>query len=607
MEQAGEPQPSISPVVTQRSPLLRLASYFRPWGKLLALALPIMVAAAALGPYLMTLLTPILQGAEEAAKAATGLEKVRDSAEILLWGILLKAALTIIGSYLVGYIVQQVIRTIRQRAYEHLQSLSVSYFEDQRTGSLISRVLTDTFLIQDATTFQLAGLVYLPVAIVALFGIMLFYSWRVTLVVVVLAPLMLLIIQIVGKVVRTATARAQERLGDLASTLEETITGVRTVRLFGMERLSIARFSRQNLANFAANVLAVAAGVAMSPSIDIVAIIGFVVVMLLGAEEIANGRLTPPRLITMLVLFQQIGSSLSQLGKIKVALERVSAAAERVFQVMDAPQEVADAPDAGPLERVEGEVSFKWVSFWYERGHPVLRDVSFTIRPREVVALVGASGSGKTTVASLVPRLYDPQEGRVEIDGHDVRDVTVASLRANMAIVPQETVLFAGTVRENIRFGRPDATDQETEWAAKLANAHDFISALPDGYETLVGERGVKLSGGERQRIAVARALLKDPPILILDEATSALDSESEAQVQAALEKLMERRTTLIIAHRLSTVQNAERILVLAEGTIVEQGTPHELLSREGHYRRMYELQALEGLLPISAPEGASS
>ncbi len=525
---------------------------------------------------------------------------------ILLAWLIAAALLQAVASYLGEWIGQHTLRDLRIAVFRHLQYLSMKFFDRQRSGELISRVNNDTQRLQQVLGAQLAKLVVAPVTVLFAFGLMLEKSWQLTMLTIAVTPLVYLITKFLGKWVRRYSYLVQSRLADLTSAVEEGFGLIRVIKIFGMEKTAIRRFSgcAEGVMRGELRQARVRAGSGMlTMSLVSLALCGALV---FGAYEIAAGHLTPGRLMTFVLLMQLAGTNISQLTRLRLALDRAEAPALRTAEMLEYQTDVKDAPDAIELEQIVGEVGFANVCFSYNDSAPVLLDFDLTIKPGETVALVGPSGAGKTTVGNLVPRLYDVDSGVVSVDGHDVRDVTQASLRSFMGFVPQETLLFGGTARENIAFSRPDATDKEIIAAAQAANAQDFIEALPEGYDTLVGERGVNLSGGQCQRIAIARALLRDPRILILDEATSSLDQESEMAIHRALNTLLQGRTAIIIAHRLSTIRNADRIVVLDGGRIVQQGTHDQLLSQEGLYRRLYLSAEGAGKERITDQEDAS-
>ena len=483
--------------------------------------------------------------------------------------------------------------SLRNQIYRHLQGLSLAFFNRQRTGALMSTINNDVPLLQN-TISGLKDIAPAPflvvVGVVDIFHI----SPALSLVALLALPAMVYSIDRLTKLIRQITGRTQDKLADVNTLMEETLSGIRIIQSFGAEQYAIDRFRQENQAAKDLSMIVVRQQAKLKPITDVIGAAGIAFALWFAGRLIVSHELTMGQLVEFIYMLNQIAVGVSGLGSAKVTWEQIQAGSARIYRnVLGVESEVRDAPNAISLDTVEGCVEFDQVAFAYNPETPVLRDISFTIHPGEVVAVVGLSGAGKSTIADLIPRFYDPQGGAIRVDGHDIRGVTLASLRQQIAIVPQETVLFGGTIHENIAYGNPLATQGMIEAAARAANAHSFISdpsVMPDGYNTLVGERGKQLSGGQRQRVSIARALLKDPRILILDEATSSLDAESEKVVQEALVTLMRGRTTLVIAHRLSTIQNAHKILVMQAGAIVESGTHSELMRLpEGLYRHLYE------------------
>jgi subfamily B ATP-binding cassette protein MsbA len=513
----------------------------------------------------------------------------------ILGVFLVKACFSFGQQFLISDATQKVVRDVRNALYEHLQTLSPAFFEGRRTGQLMSSITADVPVIQETFQSGLVDSIAAPVIGAVALGYMVWKSWRLTLTVLIVVPLMVLVIQRASNLMRRASAQMQERFQDISDALQETLAGMRIVQSFTAEDMEARRFRAHSQEAHRAVMRSVRVRAIMGPLVEFLATSGFVIVLWVGGRLVtrgeANGGMTFGALAGFLVAVNQVGTAAKTIGSIRLALKRLDAAAARIFGLLDTRSELTEKPDAVTLDRAIGDVEFRDVSFAYADGADVLNHVSFHARPGEVVAIVGASGAGKTTIASLVPRFYDVTGGAVMVDGRDVRDYTIRSLRGQIGIVPQETLLFSGTVLNNIRYGRADASEDDIRAAAAAAHADIFIGALPEGYHTIVGERGTKLSGGQRQRVAIARALLKDPRILILDEATSALDTESEALVQDALNRLMKGRTTLVIAHRLSTIRNADRILVMDQGRIVESGSHDALVAANGAYARLHSLQ----------------
>ncbi len=482
---------------------------------------------------------------------------------------------------------------LRQDIYRHLQGLSLSFFHKQRTGALMSTINNDVPLLQGV----LAGLKDVAAAPLLVIGGIIYIfkiDWKLSLAALFVVPLMAFTIGRLTRLIRGMTTHTQDKLADVNSIMEEAFSGIRIIQSFSAEQQEIRRFGAENQEAKNRAMSATRQGAKIKPVTDVLGAVGIALALWIAGHQVISHTLTIGLLGQFILLLNKIATGVSSLGNVKIVWEQIQAGAGRIFdKVLDVRSEIEDAPGAETLHEVDGKVEFDHVAFSYSTETPVLRDISFTMNPGEVVAVVGSSGAGKSTLADLIPRFYDPQAGAIRVDGHDIREVTLASLRRQIGIVPQETVLFGGTIRDNIAYGNPLATDAMIEAAARAANAHSFISdpaVMPSGYQTMVGERGKQLSGGQRQRVSIARALLKDPRILILDEATSSLDAESEKIVQEALEILMRGRTTLVIAHRLSTIINAHKILVMQAGEIVESGT-HDALMRlpDGHYRHLYE------------------
>jgi subfamily B ATP-binding cassette protein MsbA len=494
-------------------------------------------------------------------------------------------------TYLMSYIGQRVIIDIREAVYRQLQRLSLAYFDKRQTGVIMSSVTNDVSALQVALVESMVEMVTEAMVLLGSLGSMFFLHWKLSLLTLITMPLVLQAINTFGKKLRKAGRILQERTADITAILQETISGIRVIKSFAREDYEIDRFKQENFFNFRAQMKTSQLMATLTPVIEFLSAIGVTVIIWYGGMEVINGNLTSGALIAFLIYVVNLANPVKRLSRVYGNIQRSLAAAERVFEILDTKPDIEDMPGAVELPVVEGYVALQHLSFAYSPGQFALRDVSLEVKPGQTVAIVGPSGAGKTTIANLLPRFYEATEGSILVDGKDIRTVKMQSLREQIGIVPQETVLFNGTVYDNILYGRLNATHDEVIAAAKAANAHNFIDRMPDKYNTQIGERGAKLSGGQRQRISIARAILKDPRILILDEATSALDTESEKLVQEALDKLMVGRTSFVIAHRLSTVQRADMIVVLDKGRIVEQGTHSELLASGGLYSTLYQVQ----------------
>ena len=501
---------------------------------------------------------------------------------------LISAFLNFGQTYLLAYVGERLVADLRRRVFGHLQSLSLSFYENQRVGDLTSRLSNDVTAVQGNLTNNLPSTAQQIITLVGGTALIVAFDWRLIIIVLVLVPPVILIARTLGKRLEATSKASQESLGQATTVLEETLSAPRVVKAFNREDYESDRYGQAVEQTFQVAVRRIRLGAAFGP---IMTLLGFgilISILWFGITEIQAGRLTPGSLVMLLLLVFMVSGPLAGLAATYSNLRSASGAASRIFELLDTQADVADAPDATPLPAVQGAVQFDHATFHYGGGPDVIHDLSLTIEPGQVVALVGPSGAGKTTLAALIPRFYDVQGGRVTLDGHDVKGVRLRDLRGHIGVVPQEPILFGGTLRDNIRYGKLGAPQEEVEAAARAANLGSLIRELPDGYDTVIGERGVKLSGGQRQRVAIARALLRNPRILILDEATSALDNESEALIKGALERLMRNRTVVIIAHRLTTVERADRIVVMDGGRIVETGTHPELLAAEGLYHRLY-------------------
>lgn len=494
-------------------------------------------------------------------------------------------------SYLVSFVGQRVIIDVRDVLFKKFQRLPLSYFDRHQTGEIMSYITNDVAALQNALVDRLIELVTESSIFIGSLVMMVLLDWKLSLLTLITVPLVGQAMKIFGRKLKSSGTVIQERLADITATMQESIAAVRVVKSFGREDFEIERFHRQNELNFRAEMKNNQLMSLLTPTVEFLAALAVTVIVWFGGYEVVNGVITAGALVAFLTYAVNLANPVKRISRVYGAIQKAMAGADRVFAIMDLPETIANHPDAKELPPVKGEVVFDDVTFAYKEGANALSHVSLAASPGQMVAFVGPSGAGKSTIANLIPRFYDVSSGAIRIDGYDVREVTMESLRRQIGIVPQETMLFSTTVRENIRYGRLDAKEEEIVQAAKDANAHDFIMALPEGYDTKIGERGLNLSGGQRQRIAIARAILKDPRILIMDEATSALDTESEKIVQAALDRLMVGRTSFVIAHRLSTVFNADQIYVIDGGRIHEHGTHEELLAAGGLYSNLYNIQ----------------
>ena len=507
---------------------------------------------------------------------------------------LVRGAADFFARYCIFWVGHRVVMDLRNAMFTHLHDLSVSYFSKRRTGELIARTTNDTMLIERAVSTVITDLAKQPLTLVCMAVWLFIVDARLAAASFIVFPVCLVPIGIFGRKVRRNSQRAQERIADVVSILQETITGVRVVKAFGMEQYEIRRFAEQTGSLFGRIMRVAKAGASVEPIIVVIATLGLSLVLIyvrlagMGVGDFVAFSMA------LFMMYEPV----KKLSKVHLAVQQSSAAADRIFEVLDTESTVRDRPDAVDFTAPIEAVRFEDICFSYEENEPVLDHVDLTVRAGERVAFVGSSGAGKTTLVNLVPRFYDVTHGTLRFNRTDVRDMTLQSLRSRIGLVTQETFLFNDTVSGNIRYGVANADDASVERAARQAHAHDFIVALPQGYETVIGERGVRLSGGQRQRIAIARAILRNPPVLILDEATSALDTESERLVQAALHRLMTGRTVLAIAHRLSTIVDCDRIYLLKDGRVAEQGTHQELLAAGGDYRRLYDMQFDRGEQP---------
>ena len=493
-------------------------------------------------------------------------------------------------AYLMSFVGQRIVADLREKLYHHLQYLSLSFFTKTPTGILISRLTNDVTLIQGAVSSAITTVLRDSFTIIALTVVVFYRDWKLACIAFIILPLAAIPIVKFGKKLRKFSIKGQIRMGFITSLLQETISGNRIVKAFTMEDYEYRRFSAENDRFFKVLMKRQKIRALSSPVVEALGGLGIAGIVLVGGYGVIQGNSTPGTFGSFLAALLLLYKPIKSLSTVNDIVQGGLAAGSRVFELMDTTPDIRDADEAVSLNGISDGIKFEHASFKYE-DEMVLKDINLDVKVGEVLALVGVSGAGKTTLVNLIPRFYDIDEGHITIDGRDIRTLTIKSLREHIGIVTQQTILFNDTVRNNIAYGDVTRSEEEIVEAAKAANAHGFIEKLPLGYDTIIGEQGVKLSGGERQRISIARALLKNAPILILDEATSSLDSESEFQVQVALERLMANRTVFLIAHRLSTIRNAHRILVIDNGRIVEEGTHDELLAMNRIYKRLYQMQ----------------
>ena len=521
---------------------------------------------------------------------------------ILNFAIGTVAAIAIVGAlssyaekYLTTSVSQWVTHDLRRLLYNHIQRLSLAEYDETRTGDLISRVTSDINAVQDFVNSALLGIIVNVLTLVGMIGVMFYINWRFTLIALSVAPILFVVVYFFTRRIKKSSRAVRKKESELTSVVQEVLTSIRVVKAFAREDYEQERFEARSLENVETALEARSLKAKLAPIVEVIVAIGTCLVLGYGGRLALHGHLSPGVLIVFLLYLGKMYKPMRDLSKMTDTVSKATVGYERIQEVLEIDSKVKDLPKAKNAPKFKGKIEFEHVSFSYEEGNPVLKDISFVIEPGQVAALVGPSGTGKTTVISLIPRFYDPTSGKVKIDDRDVREYKLKSLRQQISFVLQDTLLFRATIWENIAYGKPDASRKEIEEAAKLANAHEFIEKMPEGYDTMVGERGISLSGGQRQRIAIARAVIRDTPILILDEPTSGLDAASEQSVIEALDRLMKGRTTLLIAHHLGTIRHADCIFVVKDSELVERGTHEELLAANGTYAELYKIQTAVG------------
>lgn len=567
--------------------LARLIAFIKPYLRRMLLAAALLVGVALVNLALMWIVRTVVNAFLHEPNTAS-----LDSAILSLIGLFIVQGLLTMGhSYLIAFIGQRVVADFRLKLFNHLGLLSVSFFAKRRTGELISRLTSDVAVIQTIATDVPINLAKQVVTLIGGVVILFYLNWRMCLLIVAILPLIAGIGMFFGRKLKKLSTQIQDKTAHTTTVLEEFVSGIRIIKSFVAESYEAARYRDQLEETVASGLSRARILSVFIPLITIVTFGAAAGILWYGGHQVIAGAITPGDLIAFILYAGILIGPFGAFARLFSQVKEAQGATQRVFEILDTKPEVADAPEAAEMPRIDGRVVFNRVSFHYTPEIHVLHEISLSVQPGEVAALVGPSGAGKSTLIQLLHRFYDPTDGTIAIDGIDIKTVRRAGLYRQIGLVPQETILFGGTILENIRYGKLTATKDEIIEAAQSANAHDFITAFPKGYDTIVGEKGINLSGGQRQRIAIARAILKNPRLLILDEATSSLDNESEAAIQEALDRLMEGRTTFVVAHRLTTIQKADRIFVMDKGRIVEEGTHSELLERRGLYHHLYTLK----------------
>jgi len=583
---------------------IKITRLLRPYWHQLAVAFVAILAESAtdlLEPWPLKIVFDYVFGSKQmpgwmaaVLSRTTGLDRVA-VLNFAAAAVLLIAAVSAVSTYAEKYLTtsvgQRVMHDLRLTLYNHIQRLSLSFFAEQKTGDLIVRMTSDIDAVQDFVSSALLGILVNCLTLLGMLGVMFYLDWRFTLISISVAPALFLVVYSFTRRIKTNARAVKKKEGEIASVVQESLSSVRLIKAFAREDYESRRLDEKSLESVEMALLARSVKAKLAPFVELIVAAGTCLVLWYGARLVLSGQISPGALIVFILYLGKMYKPMRDLSKMTDTVSKAQVGFERIREVLRTESQVRDLPGARRAPAFRGRVEFERVSFSYDSEHPVLRDVNLSVEPGQFIALVGPTGGGKTTLMSLIPRFYDPTSGRVKIDGMDIRSFTLKSLRDQISYVLQETYLFRAAVWENIAYGKPSASRAEIVRAARLANAHEFITHLPEGYDTVIGERGETLSGGQRQRITIARAIIRDTPLLLLDEPSSGLDAESEELVFEALARLMEGKTSVVIAHRLATVMRAERIFVVEDGSIVESGTHDELLARGGLYSRLYEIQ----------------
>lgn len=571
----------------QYQTLRRILGFVKPYSRRLIIGIVASIASGAFGSSPIALLKYLFDTVIDSNRIEYAY--LFSFAVVIFY--LLKGLSSYVQTYTMSWVGQRMIYDLREITFGHLMTMPVNYHKTTRVGELIARIISDISLMEMAVSRVLGRLILSFFSFFPPLIIVFYISWKLSLIAFVVLPLTLYPIVRFARKLKRVSSRAQKEIGNLTSIMSECFYGMNIVKAFNMEAFEADRFKRSNESYNRAMMKAAQVSAVSSPLLEVIGAIATAVIFGLGLNLIIEGTMTKGELMAFLASLFVMYDPIKKVSTLNYDIQRAIAGAERIFEILDTPSPIADSPTAITLTRASGAIEFRDISFSYESDTTVLNSISFTVNPGETVAIVGHSGGGKSTLISMIPRFYDPDSGSILIDGINIRDMTMHSLREQIGIVTQDTVLFNDTVWTNLCYGRTDFSEEQVVSAARAAFAHEFITALPDGYQTVIGERGHTMSGGQRQRLAIARAILKNPPILILDEATSSLDSESEKLIQEALDSLISNRTTLVIAHRLSTIRRVDRILVIDQGQIVESGTHDQLINHDGPYKNFYMLQ----------------